>query len=120
MKRAPRRARSRPAAAAAPRRAGSASRAAAHRPPAPPGETASAGSEIELRHQRHVVRRLLPGARPFYHPMGAGLLGELGRGPHVVEPPALVLLPPVRAIAPPRIVARGRGDELAAEVAPPV
>ena len=49
------------------------------------------------------------------------MAGELGRGPHMVEPAAAVVARPIgRTVAPPGEAALGRGHEPAADVDPAV
>src|SRR5204863_3718637 len=53
------------------------------------------------------------------HRVGLEMAGKLGRGPHMIEPAAAVVLRPVRrTIAPPGEAAFWRGDEMAADVDP--
>src|SRR5687768_10945791 len=65
-----------------------------------------------------MVGGLIPAARLLDDPVRLGLAGDLGRGPHVIEPPSLILLPPIGAVGPPRIVAFGRRDVRAADIRP--
>src|SRR6218665_4157843 len=65
-----------------------------------------------------MVRRLIPAPGFLDDAMVARLRRKIGRGPHVIEPPPLILVTPERTVAPPGIVAFGCGNELAAKVRP--
>src|SRR5688572_4331720 len=62
--------------------------------------------EIEIRPDRHVVRRLLPGAHVAVHAdMGQAVAG-LRRQQQVVDPDTPVLLPGAGLVVPERVLAR--------------
>src|SRR5690348_8867281 len=66
-----------------------------------------------------MVRGPLPLAARFEHLVRRDVPAELGRAPHMVEPPSAIVLRPVgRTIAPPGEAALGRGDESAPDVDP--
>src|SRR5690606_12886220 len=67
-----------------------------------------------------VVAGLLPPPCFLDEAVAARLAGQLRAGPDVIKPAALILLAPEAAVRPPRIVAIGRGNELAAEIFPTV
>ena len=77
------------------------------------GDVADRAVNAKFGQKLDFFERMTRWADKLDRPMRGGLVGQLGRGPGVVEPPSLVFLAPPRTIAPPRIVAPRRGDVLA-------